>query len=368
MSVFALPQQLDAVSRDVTRFYYEIDEADTVIDSQNGRKKTTHMFTITKDNNRFWLPAKSYFRFEISLLRMGLFNQNEDTSNRPLLIGDRVGPIRNFTTALFKEMRFYIGPDLVNKVGEHGALIQTISDRITKSKSWLETVGKSLGKQRDLKERQKMFVPPQVRLNQDLGFKTGYVDGKDHQCSFQMELTPPTNPGDLLQTKFDIGVGSALLGTGAEITALLADAYGNDRTEMNLTVAPDIGTDPKDLRVSITLEAKIANQGAGGGAADIDEAGVAARLTAQYNSLFGKAPTTAFDGTYPETDKKILCVKTAQNIGINVRTFGNAVKVDGADANNNTVFSISFSARLFPWAASAVDFTQLVRARAVNGA
>ena len=53
MSLFALPTELKSTSRDVTRFYYEIDEANTHVDALNAKTVNMHTFKIMKDGTSF---------------------------------------------------------------------------------------------------------------------------------------------------------------------------------------------------------------------------------------------------------------------------------------------------------------------------
>lgn len=170
MSLFTLPTELSAGTRDVTRFYYEINEAQTRIDASNAKQVSMHMFHVLKDGNRFWVPQRSYFKLKCSLKRYGM-DQVQATSNRPLLTGDRVAPIKNFPSAMFKAFRFYIGADKVSEIdGNDIALISTLKDRMAKSASWLGTLGLAQAKDSDWRQRQKMFIPPEVRMCRDLEF------------------------------------------------------------------------------------------------------------------------------------------------------------------------------------------------------
>ena len=175
MSLFALPTELKSTSRDVTRFYYEIDEANTHVDALNAKTVNMHTFKIMKDGNRFWVPSRSYFKIKIAMMRYGLDQKDgiraTAESNRPVLLGDTVAPILNFPSAMFKNVRFFIGPDKVSDVSTNLALISTVKDRVTKSSSWLSTLGLPSAKSLDPVERRKLFVPPEVKLCRDLHYE-----------------------------------------------------------------------------------------------------------------------------------------------------------------------------------------------------
>ena len=88
-----------------------------------------HTFKIMKDGNRFWVPSRSYFKIKIAMMRYGLDQKDgiraTAESNRPVLLGDTIAPILNFPSAMFKNVRFFIGPDKVSDVSTNLALIST---------------------------------------------------------------------------------------------------------------------------------------------------------------------------------------------------------------------------------------------------
>ncbi len=97
-------------------------------------------------STQYWVPSKSYLRCKIDIT-----DENGDI----LLVNDNIAPSMGLMSHLFKSAEFRIGQQTVSRISDNMPRIDSLRKRIRKSKSWMDTVGRSLNFwSPDFKQRQ----------------------------------------------------------------------------------------------------------------------------------------------------------------------------------------------------------------------
>ena len=207
-SIFSIPSGLPPSTADVTRMYYKYKQNNNdKLKAETFWDEAEYKFEIPCAQTQFWLPGRSYFKLQVSMMRTATATAENDAANvsfiRPLLCGDRVAPIMHFPNAFFTSAEFKLGEQVLSQCKGEMPLIAAMKDRLTKSDSWLKTIGDNLGCSisSDFEKRRDMFVPPMVGAMRDLRIPSGArisigpivssrysVDGVSHGSS-----SAPTN-------------------------------------------------------------------------------------------------------------------------------------------------------------------------------
>lgn len=87
--------------------------------------------------SRWWIPARSYIRLR------GAIGTTANAA-RQITNGDDIAPNMGLMANLFQSMEFRIADKTVSRVSDFVAQIDSLEKRLTKSKSWLDSVGKDL--------------------------------------------------------------------------------------------------------------------------------------------------------------------------------------------------------------------------------
>lgn len=91
-------------------------------------------FRFTCAGNSWWIPSRSYIRMRCSLTKVG---------GAQLVLADGVAPNMNLFSNLFQSAEFRIQDKTVSRVGDFFSQIDTLESRMTKSRSWIQSVGYS---------------------------------------------------------------------------------------------------------------------------------------------------------------------------------------------------------------------------------
>lgn len=92
------------------------------------------VYDVRTYGDRWFIPNRSYLKIRCSLTK---------TDGTILELDDNVAPAMNLAPNLFKSMEFKINGRTVSSVNNHLAQVDTLCARLSKSDSWLSTVGKS---------------------------------------------------------------------------------------------------------------------------------------------------------------------------------------------------------------------------------
>ena len=87
----------------------------------------------------WWIPSRSYLRIRVD------FHKKDNAGNViPLKVEDALGPAYNFASSLFQSMEFQINGETVSKCSQYVAEVDCLENRLSKSKSWMDSVGGSI--------------------------------------------------------------------------------------------------------------------------------------------------------------------------------------------------------------------------------
>jgi hypothetical protein len=126
-------------------------------------------------SNKWWFPSKSYLQMRIKLTK------NDGVTT--LDLADKLGPNMDICASLFQQAEFQIGGKTVSKVGEYLPQVDALKKRLTKSKVWLDGIGKStMFMQPSGTERKNEVVTDPVRLGND--FDVAPADGAAAAANF----------------------------------------------------------------------------------------------------------------------------------------------------------------------------------------
>ena len=90
-------------------------------------------FTWSVASDERWDPKNSFLRIQARLT---------DSGSAPLLLADGIAPAMNLPATIFQNMRLEMNDTEVSKIEGYLPQVDTICNRIDKSKSWLDSVGK----------------------------------------------------------------------------------------------------------------------------------------------------------------------------------------------------------------------------------
>ena len=89
---------------------------------------------------RWWIPSRSYIRMRASIKSVAVAN---GAAIQPTLSSD-VAPNMELMANLFQSLEFRIADKTVARTSDYVAQVDALEKRITKSQSWLNSVGKEL--------------------------------------------------------------------------------------------------------------------------------------------------------------------------------------------------------------------------------
>ena len=109
----------------------------------------------------WWLPSRSYFRFDIELTKVG---------GNPLDSSDDIAVGMNPCACLFSKLLFKINDQTISEVSEHVAQVQNVKQRLSKTGQWMLTTGDNLSMwESDFKKRQQKIVSDGLLLDEFQG-------------------------------------------------------------------------------------------------------------------------------------------------------------------------------------------------------
>jgi hypothetical protein len=85
---------------------------------------------------KWWIPSKSYIRMRAKL--------TQGDGITPVTMSDDIAPNMGLMANLFQSCEFKIADKTVSRVSDYVAQVDALTQRLTKSKSYLDSVGKSL--------------------------------------------------------------------------------------------------------------------------------------------------------------------------------------------------------------------------------
>ena len=137
MSIFSLktnPDQLSSANDGVSDYkFLEVQPTRDV----TGNSFPNGLFRMEWENSgtQWWIPSRSYLRMRCQLA-------HGDGSQ--LLVSDQVAPNINLAANLFQSMELQINGKTISKCSDHVGEVDTLEQRLHKSKAWTDSVGASI--------------------------------------------------------------------------------------------------------------------------------------------------------------------------------------------------------------------------------
>ena len=150
---FMLPQQPAPVFGRTTNFEYKKVLPDPIwnANSPPGR----HTFRWENQAGEWWVPSQSYLRIRLAFLVCDGPNKF-----RPGTPADGVAPVMNLPAHLFSRMEYYMDNHKLSDLQDHIPQIDTMKNRLSKSKAWFNSVGaRSCFWDPNFSSRQKQICP-----------------------------------------------------------------------------------------------------------------------------------------------------------------------------------------------------------------
>ena len=137
MSIFQLkqsPEELKSSNYGVSDFHYgEYTSSRDVTGTSfpNGRFE----IPFELNSEQWWLPSRSYMRIRCNLTK---------GTGAQLNVGDAVAPNMNIAANLFQSMELQLNGKTLSRCSDHVAQVDTLEQRLHKSKAWMDSVGASI--------------------------------------------------------------------------------------------------------------------------------------------------------------------------------------------------------------------------------
>ena len=150
---FMLPQQPAPVFGRTTNFEYKKILSDPIwnANSPPGR----HTFRWQNQAGEWWVPSQSYLR-----IRLAFMVCDGPNKFRPVTPADGVAPVMNLPAHLFSRMEYYMDNHKLSDLQDHIPQIDTMKNRLSKSKAWFNSVGaRSCFWDPNFANRQKQICP-----------------------------------------------------------------------------------------------------------------------------------------------------------------------------------------------------------------
>ena len=150
---FLLPQQPAPVFGRTTNFEYKKVLSDPTWNPNSPAGR--HTFRWQNQAGEWWVPSQSYLRIRLAFLVC-----NGPNSFRPVTAADGVAPVMNLPAHLFSRMEYYMDNHKLSDLQDHIPQIDTMKNRLSKSKAWFSSVGaRSCFWDPNFANRQKQICP-----------------------------------------------------------------------------------------------------------------------------------------------------------------------------------------------------------------
>ena len=209
MSIFSLktnPDQLSSANDGVSDYkFLEVQPTRDV----TGNSFPNGLFRMEWENSgtQWWIPSRSYLRMRCQLA-------HGDGSQ--LNVSDQVAPNLNLAANLFQSMELQINGKTISKCSDHVGEVDTLEQRLHKSKSWTDSVGASINwLQESLEDR-----ISQVSLD-------GTVSGRDFVSKSTNPLFSIDSTTKMAVVPFDDSLTSLFLSRPSNYAQLDADRWNS---------------------------------------------------------------------------------------------------------------------------------------------
>jgi hypothetical protein len=132
--------ELSSTNEGTSRMEYEQHPPTRDVVGKNFANGAIH-FRFQTSGQKWWMPSRSYIRTRFT------FTAGDDSSpaetNRPVNLDDQVAPNMGMMSNLFQSGEMRINDKTVSRVSDFMPQVDALETRLTKSKSWLESVGEA---------------------------------------------------------------------------------------------------------------------------------------------------------------------------------------------------------------------------------
>ena len=135
-SIFELKtnvQELSSANEGTSRMEYDQHPPTRDVVGNNFANGAIH-FRFQTSGQRWWLPSRSYLRMRCRLT---------DGAGTPLTLAGGVAPNMGLMSSLFQSGEFRINDKVVSRVADFMPQVDALETRLTKSKSWIDSVGEA---------------------------------------------------------------------------------------------------------------------------------------------------------------------------------------------------------------------------------
>ena len=140
MSIFDLDtdaKMLMSSNGSITKMEYGQVTATRDVTDKNFSNGTIN-FKFSNSGVRRWIPSKSYLRARIQLTK-----GNDVNGSAPLDVAFGAAPNMGLCSNMFQSAEFRINDKVVSRVGDFISQVDALDTRLTKSRSWLQSIGES---------------------------------------------------------------------------------------------------------------------------------------------------------------------------------------------------------------------------------
>jgi len=126
-------EELDSANQGTSRMSYDQHPPTRDVTTNNFPNGAIH-FRFQTAGQKWWVPGRSYIRMRVNLTK----------ANGTLLeLADNVAPNMGLCASLFQSAEFRINDKVVSRIGDFMPQIDSLETRLSKSKSWVDSVGAS---------------------------------------------------------------------------------------------------------------------------------------------------------------------------------------------------------------------------------
>jgi len=126
-------EELDSANQGTSRMSYDQHPPTRDITRTNFPNGAIH-FRFQTAGQKWWVPGRSYIRMRVNLTK---------ANGALLTLADNVAPNMGLCASLFQSAEFRINDKVVSRIGDFMPQIDSLETRLSKSKSWVDSVGAS---------------------------------------------------------------------------------------------------------------------------------------------------------------------------------------------------------------------------------
>jgi hypothetical protein len=146
-----------------------------------------------------WIPSRSYLRMRCELTK----GNADNITQTQLTVGDQIAPNMNLCANLFQSMELQLNGKTISRVSDHVAEVDTVEQRLSKSKAWMDSIGASVNwLQEDINDRINAVSSDGTSMN-----KNQINDQKGLELADDAKITPGGSSNEI---KIEAGASATL--------------------------------------------------------------------------------------------------------------------------------------------------------------